>query len=88
MRSPIKSKIALNIIKEYSRKLITVAKNSAKQSIREAKIQVKEICENLKRRINDGHFALIDSNTENSNEKEFTRKKIHLINKFKKLKNS
>ena len=88
MRSPIKSKIALNIIKEYSRKLITVAKNSAKKSIHEAKIQVKEICENLKRRINNGHFALFDNNTENSNEKEFTRKTIHLINQFKKLKNS
>ena len=54
----------------------------------EAKVKVKQICENLKRRINDEHFALIDRTTEKSKEKEFTKKKNHLINKFEKLKNS
>ena len=54
----------------------------------EATVKVKQICESLKRRINDEHFALIDRTTEESKEKEFTKKKNHLINKFEKLKNS
>ena len=88
IKSPIKSKQALNIMKEYSRKFITVAKNGAKQRMHEATIKVKQICETLKRGINDEHFALIYSTTENSNEKEFTKKKNNLINKFENLKNS
>ena len=75
-------------MKEYSRKLIVIVKNGAKQRMHEATVKVKQICENLKRRINDEHFALIDRTTEKSKEKEFTKKKNHLINKFEKLKNS
>ena len=75
-------------MKEYSQKLIVIAKNGAKQRMNEATVKEKQICENLKRRINDEHFALIDRTTEKSKEKEFTKKKNHLINKFKKLKNS
>ena len=73
-------------MKEYSRKLITVAKNGDKQRMHEATIKVKQICENLKRRIKDEHFSLIDSNTEKSKAKEFPKKKNNLINKFEKLK--
>ena len=54
----------------------------------EATVKVKQICESLKRRINDEHFALIDRTTEKFKEKKFTEKKNHLINKFEKLKNS
>ena len=75
-------------MKEYSRELIVIAKNSVKQRIHEATVKVKQICENLKTRINNEHFALIDCTAENSKEKEFTKKKNHLINKFEKLKNS
>ena len=75
-------------MKEYSQKLIVIAKNGAKQRMNEATVKEKQICENLKRRINDEHFALIDRTTEKSKEKEFTKKKNHLINKFEKLKNS
>ena len=75
-------------MKEYSRKLIVIAKNSVKQRMHEATVKVKQICENLKTRINNEHFALIDCTAENSKEKEFTKKKNHLINKFEKLKNS
>ena len=88
MKSPIKTKKALNIMKEYSRKLIVIAKNVVKQRVHEATVKVKQICENLKRRTNDEHFALIDRTTEKSKEKEFTKKKNHLINKFEILKNS
>ena len=75
-------------MKEYSRKLIVIAKNGAKQRMHEATVKVKQIWENLKRRISDEHFALINRTTEKCKEKEFTNKKNHLINKFKKLKNS
>ena len=75
-------------MKEYSRRLIVIAKNGAKQRMHEVTVKVKQICENLKRRINDEHFALVDRTTEKSKEKEFTKKKNHLINKFEKLKNS
>ena len=54
----------------------------------EATVKVKQICESLKRRINDEHFALIDRTTEKFKEKKFTAKKNHLINKFEKLTNS
>ena len=39
----------------------------------ETTVKVKQICENLKRRINNEHFALIDRTTEKSKEKEFTK---------------
>ena len=50
----------------------------------EARVKVKQICG----RTNDEHFAHIDRTTEKSKEKEYTRKKNHLVNKFEKLKNS
>ena len=75
-------------MKDYSRKLIVIAKNGDKQRMHEATVKVKEICENLKRRINDEHFAIIDRTTEKSKEKEFTKTKNHRINKFEKLKKS
>ena len=88
IKSPIKSKKTFNIMKKYSRKLMVIARNGVKQRIHEATVKVKQICENLKRRINDERFALIDRTTEKSKEKKFTKKKNHLINKFEKLKNS
>ena len=75
-------------MKEYSRKLIVIAKNGAKEQMHEATVKVKQICENLKRRINNEHFALINRTAEKSKEKEFTKKKNHINNKFEKLKNS
>ena len=71
-------------MKKYSQKLIVIAKNSAKQRMHEATVKVKQICKNLKRRIDNEHFALIDRTTVKSKEKEFTKKKNHLINKFEK----
>ena len=73
---------------EYSPKLIIIAKNGPKERMHLATVKVKQICENLKKRINDKYFALIDRRTEKSREKEFIKKKNHLINKFEKLKNS
>ena len=54
----------------------------------EATVKVKQICDNLKRGVKDEHFALIDRTTEKSKEKEFTKKKNHLINEFETLKNN
>ena len=75
-------------MKEYRRKLIVIAKNGPKQRMHEATVKVKQICENLKRRVIDEHFALTDRTTEKSTEKEFTKKKNQLINKFEILKNN
>ena len=75
-------------MKECSRKLIVIAKNGGKERMHEATVKVKQICENLKKRKNNEHFALINCIAEKSKEKEFTKKKNHLINKFEKLKNS
>ena len=44
----------------------------------EVTVNVKQTCENLKRRVKDEHFALIDCTTEKSKEKEFTKRKNHL----------
>ena len=88
LKSPIKTKKAFNVMKEYSRKLIVIAKNGAKQLMHEATKKLKQICGNLKRRVKDEHFALFDRTTEKSKEKEFTKKKNHLINKFEILENS
>ena len=51
-------------MKEYSQKLIDIAKNSAKQRLHKTVVKVKQICENLKRRTTDEHFVLIDLTTE------------------------
>ena len=75
-------------MKDRSRKLIVIAKNAAKKRMHEATVKVKHICENLKRRVKDEHFAFIDRTTEKSEQKEFTKKENHLINKFEILKNS
>ena len=53
-------------MKEYSRKLIVIAKNGAKQLMHKAAVKVKQICENLKRRTTGEHFALIDRTAEKS----------------------
>ena len=53
-----------NPSKEYSQKLIDIAKNSTKQRLHKVVIKVKKICENLKRRTTDEHFALIYPITE------------------------
>ena len=39
----------------------------------ETTVKVKQICENLKRRINNEHVALIARTTEKSKEKEFMK---------------
>ena len=57
-------------MKEYSRKLIVIAKNGAKQRMHEATVKVKQICENLKRRVKDEYFARIDRTTEQKNPKK------------------
>ena len=44
----------------------------------EATVKVKQICENLKRRINNEHFALIDPTAEKPNEKELTKRRTTL----------
>ena len=75
-------------MKEYSWKLIVIAKKGAKQRMHEATVKVKQICDNLKRRVKDEHFAIIDRTTKKSKEKEFTNKKNHLINKLETLKNN
>ena len=36
-------------MKEYSHKLIVIAKSGAKQRMHEATVKVKQICENLKK---------------------------------------
>ena len=88
LKSPTKTKNTFNIKKEYSRKLTVVPKNGAKptnaQSMNKSKTN---LCE-LKRSTKDVYFALIDRITEISKEKEFTKKKKHLINRFEILKNS
>ena len=40
-------------MKECSRKLIAIANNGIKQRMHDATVKLEQICENLKRRIND-----------------------------------
>ena len=68
-------------MKEYGRKLIDILKNSAKEQIIETAVKVKQICENLKRRTTDEHFALTDYTTEKSKEKKFTKKRRTTLSK-------
>ena len=70
IKSPIKSKKAFNMMKEYSRKFIVIAKNGAKQRMHKATVTVKQICENFRRRISDEHFALVDRTTEKCKQKQ------------------
>ena len=52
-----------------------VQKNVAKQRMHEATVKVNQICENLRRRINDEHFALIDDTIEKSKEKNSQKRR-------------
>ena len=55
-------------MKEYSGKLIVTARNDAKQLMDESAVRVKHICENLKRRTTEEHFALTDRTAGKSKE--------------------
>ena len=55
-------------MKEYSGKLIVTARNDAKQQMDESAVRVKRICENLKRRTTEEHFAFTDRTAGKSKE--------------------
>ena len=73
-------------MKEYSRKLIVIAKNDAKQRMHEE--TVKTNLWELKKENKRQTFCAYWSCYRKIKEKEFTKKKNHLINKFEILKNS
>ena len=50
-----------------------------------AALKVNEFCQNLKAKLSEEHYLLIQSVTEKSRENEFVKKKEHLIFKFNEL---
>ena len=87
IRSPIKSKKAVNIMREFAKKMVVIAKNEAKYQFHCYKIKVRELSNIIKNEVSFEHYQIIQNATETSKEKQFVKKKNHLIKKFKKLHN-
>ena len=86
LKTPIKSKKAFNVMTECSKRLIIIAKNNAKERKHAATLKVKKLCQNLRTKLSEEFFKLVEKVTEKFKEKEFIKKKNHLIQKFNKLK--
>ena len=69
----------------YKKKIIVIAKNNAKERMRNAALKVNELCQTLKAKVSEEHYLLIQHATEKSRENEFVKKKEHLIYKFNEL---
>ena len=85
LKTPVKSKKAFNIMNEYKKKLHVIAKNNAKERMFNAALKVNELCQNLKAKVSEEHYLLIQFATEKSRENEIVKKKEHLIYKLNKL---
>ena len=85
IKPPIKSQKATRITKEYRKKLLVLAKNDAKQRLRNYNIEVNDLSQKLRSVLNDVHFETIERITNKSKEKEYVKKRNHLIEKYQNL---
>ena len=70
------------ITKEYPKKLLVLAKNDAKQRLRNYNIKVNDLSQELRRVLSDAYFETIERITNKSKEKEYVKKRNHLIEKY------
>ena len=70
IKPPIKSQKAIRITKEYRKKLLVLAKNDAKQRLRNYNIEVNDLSQKLRSVLSDAHYETIECITDKSKEKE------------------
>ena len=85
IKPPIKSQKAIRITKEYRKKLLVLAKSDAKQRLRNYNIEVNDLSKKLRSVLNDDHYEIIERITDKSKEKEYVKKRSHLIEKYQSL---
>ena len=85
IKPPIKSQKAIRITKEYRKKLLVLAKNDAKQRLRNYNIEVNDLSQKLRSVLSDDHYETIERITDKSKEKEYVKKRNHLIEKYQSL---
>ena len=83
----VKTSIAKNqlIMKDCSKIFVVLAKNNAKKIMYSSLKKVEEIKLNLENILSEEHYMLIHNVTDNSREKEFSKKKKQLIDKYNNL---
>ena len=79
IKPPIKLQKATRITKEYRKKLLVLAKNDAKQRLRNYNIEVNGLSQELRSVMSDVHFEATECITNISKEKECVKKRNHLI---------
>ena len=82
IKPPIKSQKAALITKEYRKKLLVLAKNDAKQRLRNYNIEVNDLSQELRSVLSDAYFETIVRITNISKEKEYLKKTNHLMEKY------
>ena len=85
MKPPIKSQKATRITKEYRKKLLVLAKNDAKQRLRNYNVEVNDLSQELRSVLSNVHFETIERITNKSKEKEYVKKRNHQIEKYQNL---
>ena len=85
IKPPIKSQKAIRITKEYRKKLLVLAKNDAKQRLRNYNIEVNDLSQKLRSVLSDDHYETIERIIDKSKEKEYVKKRNHLIVKYQSL---
>ena len=83
IKPPIKSHKATDIAKEYRKNLLVLAKNDAKQRLRNYNIEVNYLSQDLRSVLSDAHYETIERITNKSKEKEYVKKRNHLIESIK-----
>ena len=79
IKSPIKTQKATRITKEYRKNLLVLAKSNAKQRSRNYNIEVNDLSQELRSVLSDAPFETIERITNISKEKEYVKKRNHLL---------
>ena len=77
----INSQKATHITKEYRKKLLVLAKNDAKQRLRNCNIEVNDLSQELRSVLSDARFKTIERITNISKEKQHVMRN-HVIEKY------
>ena len=74
--------ILVGITKEYQKTLLALAKNDVKQWLRNYNIEVNDLSQELRSVLSDSYFKTIERIANITKEKEYVKKRNHLIEKY------
>ena len=86
IKSPILSKKGRNLIEQYQKKLLQLARNEAKETMYKSTTKIKHLSNCLKHKVLDHDYKTIIDVTDKTKEKHCIKKKTHLHSKFNSLK--